>query len=126
MLLIFVALADEIGTADVSNGAVQGFSIESAPYGAVTGTIRFRLGNWTWYPEEVWLVPEGEVDDYRYTNKYYQIASSVGNDPILNATNRCRTSVYNLTDKKGFKSSIGAGGTFCVLADQGRYKIYAK
>ncbi len=124
--LIFVAFADEMGTADVSNGAVQSFVMESAPYGAVSGTIKFRLGNWTWYPEEVWLVPDGDIDDYRYTNKYYQIAASAGNDQLLNATNRCRTSIYNLTDKKGFKAGIGAGGVYCVLADSGRYKIYAK
>jgi hypothetical protein len=125
-IIAITAFADEMGSVDVSQGNLASFDVQSAPYGAVAGTVKFRLGNWTWYPQEIWLVPEGVPDDYKAMSRYYQISSSVS-DPILNKTNSCKTSLYNLTEKRAYKAlQIGSDGTFCILADSGRYKIYAK
>lgn len=126
-LTMFVVFAEDFGSIDITQGGVQSINIETAPYGAAAGTIKFKLGNWTWYPQEVWLVPEGEPDDYRSMSKYYQISASAGSDPLLNKTNYCKTSLYNLTGKRAFKAlQVGSDGSFCVLADPGRYRIYAK
>jgi len=124
---MFVVFAEDFGSLDISQGGMQSVNIDSAPYGAAVGTIKFRLGNWTWYPQEIWLVPEGNPDDYRSMSKYYQISTSAGSDPLLVNTNYCKTSIYNLTGVKGFKAlQIGSDGTFCILAEPGRYRIYAK
>jgi len=92
-------------------------------FGMVRGSIVFRLGNYSWKPEEIWLVPLGTTpEDFKATGRYLEIPEDV-------AASKCKTSIYfNSSYGYAFKitsSQILENGSFCGLAYEGVYEIFA-
>ena len=93
-------------------------------YGMVRGSIRFKLGDYSWGPKEIWFLPEGtEPKQFKSVSVYLEIP-----DNIIFST--CKTSVYyNESLGYAFKllsSAILENGTFCGLAYEGNYTVLAK
>ncbi|MEM5869580.1 MAG: hypothetical protein QXR09_00195 [Candidatus Aenigmatarchaeota archaeon] len=92
-------------------------------FGMLTGAITFRLGNYTWPANEVWLVPVGtNPNQFKSNNTYLEIPENI-------TYTTCKTSVYfNSTYGFAFKSlaKILPDGTFCILAYNGTYDVVAK
>lgn len=123
ILASFAAFATEIdlGAIEIVNSTVVNISIGSVPYGGATGTVKLRLGAFEWYPESVWIVPEGkDIGNFSYSGKTYRVPSS------LNLTNNCVSSIYKSGSATAYKASVKADGAFCVLADPGSYRIVAE
>ncbi len=123
LLLSAFTFASEVnvGTIDIVNGTLVTMDLGPTPYGGINGTIRIRLGSNEWYPDSVWLMPEGaNVADFNYTGRTYRLPTS------LNFTNNCLSSIYEDDGEQAFKASVKEGGKFCILADGGKYKIVAE
>ncbi|MEM5766098.1 MAG: hypothetical protein QW423_00440 [Candidatus Aenigmatarchaeota archaeon] len=92
-------------------------------FGMLTGTINFKLGNYTWPASEIWLVPLGtEPSQFKSSSIYLQIPENI-------TYSTCKTSVYyNSTYGFAFKAltQILPNGTFCILAYNGSYDVIAK
>jgi len=94
-------------------------------FGMIRGSIVFKLGEYSWAPKEIWLLPEGtNREDFKATSTYLELPENL-------TFSTCKTSVYynETTGKYAFKilsSAILPNGTFCGLAYGGTYNIYAK
>ena len=111
-----------LASVEIVRGQMQQISVENAPYGGVYGSIKLKLGFLEWYTETLWMLPEGSAaENFDYTGSSYTVPSS------MNMTNNCRTSVYyNSSIGYAFKTSVKANGTFCMLADPGKYAFIAE
>lgn len=89
-------------------------------FGMLLGTITFKLGNYTWPVEEVWLVPVGtNPSQFKSNSTYLQLPENI-------TYTTCKTSIYyNSTYGFAFKSlaQILPNGTFCILAYNGTYDL---
>lgn len=120
-------------TVSVSDGgeANIGSNEVLTDFGMVTGDVRFKLGNFSWVPSEIWLLPE-EVDPGEFSKGLTQ--DSVIEIPKNVTLSTCRTAVYyNNQTGYGFKvyntgttTQIFQNGTFCGLAYNGTYFVMAK
>jgi hypothetical protein len=99
-------------------------------FGMVTGRVTFFLGNLTWVPSEIWLIGQN-VDPSVFSKGLVQQTTI----EIPNVTqSTCRTAIYyNQTSGYGFKiyntgttTQIFPNGTFCGLAYNGTYFVFAK
>lgn len=120
-------------TVEVSNGEVSdiGKNELTTDFGMVTGEMTFNLGEFSWTPSEIWLIPENmdpDVFDKGLTqDKVLEMPDNVTSSP-------CRTAVYNnKTVGYGFKiyntgttTQIFSDGKFCGLAYNGTYFVFAK
>ncbi len=115
-----VASEVELGIIEIVPGSLAILDIETSPYGGVNGTIRLTIGDFAWYPDVIWLVPEGfSPADFNYTGSTYRLPAE------LNAPNNCASSVYESDGKRAFKSSV-KDGVFCILADPGTFTVVAE
>lgn len=120
-------------TVQVSNGNSTSIGSSEIPtdFGMVTGQINFKLGNFSWTPAEIWLVPQN-VDPDIFSKGLTQQATIEIPQNVTSST--CRTAVYyNQTSGHGFKiyntgttTQIFQNGTFCGLAYNGTYFVFAK
>jgi|SRR3989344_3165207 len=123
LLLSAFTFASEVnvGTIDIVNGTLVTMDLGPTPYGGINGSIKIRLGSNEWYPDSVWLMPEGSnIANFNYTGRTYRLPTS------LNFTNNCLSSIYEQDGKQAFKATVKEGGKFCILADGGKYKIVAE
>lgn len=123
------AMAVTVSVDGGSHTSVGNVTINTS-FGMVTGNVNFRLGNLSWTPEEIWLLPE-EIDPEIFSK-------GVNQDSVIEIPNvtfsTCRTAVYkNKTSGTGFKvyntgttKQIFENGTFCGLAYPGSYFVYAR
>lgn len=111
-----------ISSIEIVKGELQQINIQDAPYGGAYGFVKLRLGFLEWYPNALWMLPEGaDSSDFQYTGSSYTVPAS------LNMSGNCRTSVYyNSSLGYAFKTSVKTNGTFCILADPGKYKFIAE
>lgn len=117
----------------VSNGEVSdiGSNVLLTSFGMITGSLNFAIGNFTWVPTEIWLLPQ-EMDPDVFSKGLTQ--DSVLEIPENVTFSTCRTAVYrNVSVGFGFKiyntgttRQISQDGTFCGLAYNGTYFLYAK
>ena len=113
------------GNTDIGNNEVL------SDFGMITGGIKFTLGNLTWTPEEIWILPEN-IDPYIFSKGLTQKTVLELPDNVTFST--CRTAVYyNESSGYGFKifntgttTQILENGTFCGLAYTGSYFVFAK
>ena len=119
-----VVMAAELSltSVEIVKGQMQQISVENAPYGGMYGAVKLKLGFLEWYPEALWMLPEESfAENFDYTGSSYTVPSS------MNMTNNCRTSVYyNSSIGYAFKTSVKANGTFCMLANPGKYTFIAE
>src|SRR3989338_1068045 len=123
LLLSALAVASEVdvGTLEIVNGTLVSLDLGPTPYGGINGSIRLLLGSNEWYPESIWLLPEGRsISEFNYTGKTYRVPSN------LSMTNNCLSSIYETSGMRAFKTSVKEGGKFCILAEGGKYKIMAE
>jgi len=112
-------------TATVTDGTITNFGANQflTNFGMLDGAITFKLGNYTWPLNEVWLVPTNTLpEQFKSTSTYLEIPANV-------TFTTCKTSIYgNSTYGFAFKSlaDILPNGTFCVLAYNGTYDIVAR
>ncbi len=110
----------------VSEGEISDLGeISLTPYGMIKGRIIFELGNLSWYPEEIWILPEGmETSSFKSTGETLKLSSS-GSDII---GSNCETRIYESNQSIAFKitSSKISEGNFCALVHGGEYEIKAK
>lgn len=119
----FSVLATEVdlGVIEIKESEVIVLSVDSVPYGGVTGTVKMKLGEFEWYPDSVWILPVDEdINDFNYSGSSYRVPAEV------NLTNNCISSIYNYNDKKAYKAGVKDGGKFCLLADPGTYRLVAE
>jgi hypothetical protein len=132
LTLSFVPLALALSTT-VTNGEIVNIGTNQflTDFGMVLGTIEFKLGNFSWVPKEIWLLPQ-QIDPEDFSKNltisdYLQIPENI-------TFSTCRTAIYyNQSIGYGFKiyntastTQILSNGTFCGLAYSGTYFIYAK
>lgn len=120
-------------TAEVSNGNIteMGSNEFLTDFGMVNGSVVFRLGNLSWVPDEIWLVPE-DMDPDVFSRGLTQ--QDVIEIPKNVTSSTCRTAVYyNESVGHGFKihntgttTQIFPDGSFCGLAYNGTYFVFAK
>lgn len=110
----------------VSEGNVTDIGVQNilTEFGMVRGTITFRLGNYTWAPREIWLLPEGTTpNQFKSTSAYLELPEGI-------VPTTCKTSLYyNESIGYAFKilgSQIFENGSFCGLAYEGDYDVLAK
>ncbi len=130
--LLFVPTAFAI-TVEVSNGSATSIGNNEllTNFGMVSGQINFRLGNFSWVPSEIWLIPQ-DIDPDIFSKGLSQRA--VLEIPRNITSSTCRTAVYyNQSSGYGFKiyntgttAQIFSDGTFCGLAYNGTYFVLAK
>jgi hypothetical protein len=129
---VFAPFAQAIQSS-VSNGEISDISYNEVltEFGMVTGAIKFKLGNLHWTPQEIWLMPS-EIDPDVFKSGLTQLDTI---EVPENATfSTCRTAVYlNSSIGYGFKiyntgstTQILQNGTFCGLAYNGTYFVYAR
>ena len=116
----------------VQDGTIADIGIQEilTNFGMITGTINFRLANYSWAPEEIWLLPE-KIDPDEFS-KGLTIQTTL-ELPENISWSTCRTAVYyNESVGYGFKIyntgktlQILENGTFCGLAYNGTYYVYA-
>lgn len=102
-----------------------------AGFGMVTGSVTFGIGNLTWVPTEIWLLPE-EVEPSVFSKGLTQQETIELPANVTQST--CRTAVYlNQSSGRGFKiyntgttTQIFQNGTFCGLAYEGTYFVFAR
>lgn len=101
-------------------------------FGMVIGTITFRIGNYKWPPNEIWLLPEN-INPEEFSKGLTQ--KEILEIPKNLTFSTCRTAVYfnETLGKYGFKiyntgttTQILENGTFCGLAYNGTYWVIAK
>lgn len=108
-----------------------GSSVVQTSFGMVTGSILFTIGNFSWVPGEIWLLPE-DVDPSVFSKGLTQQATIELPQNVTSST--CRTAVYrNQTSGYGFKVyntgttvQISPDGAFCGLAYDGTYFVFAR
>ncbi len=93
-------------------------------FGMVVGSIKFRLGEYSWGPAEIWLLPENTTpSQFKSLSQYLELPANI-------TFSTCRTSIYyNESLGYAFKvlsSAILSNGTFCALAYPGSYVVVAK
>jgi hypothetical protein len=111
---------------NLTQGQITDIGIQEilTDFGMLVGTIKFRLGELSWPPEEIWLLPENTLpSQFKANSTYLEIPTN-----LIFST--CKTSVYyNQSLGYAFKilsSQILPNGTFCGLAYNGTYVILAK
>ncbi len=116
------ATQTELGTIDITNSTINTITLNAVGFGGIAGNVKMKLGSLEWYPTDLWLIQDGvNIDNVTYMNKYYKVSSS------LNMTNDCRSSRYNDSNgRTAFKVTVKQDGSFCLLADPGRYKVVAE
>jgi len=128
LLLALLALVPAVKAMGVSiyQGQVADLGSQevTTDFGMVVGSIKFRLGDYSWAPTEVWLLPENTTpSQFRSLSQYLELPANI-------TFSTCRTSVYyNESLGYAFKvlsSAILPNGTFCGLAYPGNYAIVAK
>lgn len=108
-----------------------GSNVVQTSFGMVTGSILFTIGNFSWVPGEIWLLPE-DVDPSVFSKGLTQQATIELPQNVTSST--CRTAVYrNQTSGYGFKVyntgttvQISPDGAFCGLAYDGTYFVFAR
>jgi len=122
--IMLVPLAYAFNTV-ITEGTITSLGLNQflANFGMLTGAITFKLGNYTWPTNEVWLVPANTLpEQFKSNSTYLEIPTNV-------TFSTCKTSVYyNSTYGFAFKSltEILPNGTFCILAFNGTYDIVAR
>ncbi|MEM5829755.1 MAG: hypothetical protein QW040_03685 [Candidatus Aenigmatarchaeota archaeon] len=121
----FLACSGRALSVSVIEGAVSQLEPQQflTNFGMLVGSIIFKLGDYTWPADEIWLVPVGtEPSQFKSSGTYLEIPENI-------TYTTCKTSVYyNSTYGFAFKSlaTILPNGTFCILAYNGTYDIIAK
>jgi len=133
ILALLLAPSAHAITADVSSGGEtdMGSMNVLTEFGMVTGSVTFILGNFSWVPDEIWLIPEDTEPDI-FSKGLTQ--DSIIEIPENVTSSTCRTAVYyNNASGYGFKiyntastAQILGNGTFCGLAYNGTYFMFAK
>ena len=110
----------------IENGKILEIGSLEIPtqYGMIKGSIKFKLGNLSWKPKEIWLVPENSnPKNFKSLSEYLELPESV-------FSKTCKTSIYyNESLGYAFKileSQIEENGSFCGLAYPGTYEILVK
>lgn len=122
--LLLVPVAYSL-TATVIEGTITDIGVNEVltEFGMVQGAITFRLGDYKWSTNEVWLLPENtSPDQFKSTSTYLEIPENV-------TFSTCKTSIYyNSTHGYAFKvlSEVAEDGSFCGLAYSGTYDLLAK
>ena len=112
-------------SADVIEGTISQLEPQQLQvnFGMLTGAISFKLGDYTWPANEIWLVPVGKnPSQFKSNSTYLELPANL-------TYTTCKTSVYyNSSYGFAFKSlaEILPNGTFCILAYNGTYDIVAK
>ena len=120
-------------TLTIKKGLITNLGAEEVlvDYGMLIGTLKFKLENYTWPPKEIWLLP-AEVNPDEFSKGLKQLTILELPENLTFST--CRTAVYfNKSLGYGFKiyntqttKQILENGTFCGLAYEGEYYIFAK
>lgn len=120
-------------TTTMTNGSISetGDNEFLTDFGMLRGSINFRLGDFRWGPQEIWLIPS-EIDPKIFSSGLKQL--EVLEIPKNITFSTCRTAVYlNESVGYGFKiyntgttTQILQNGTFCGLAYSGTYFVYAR
>ncbi len=137
VILACLLLANSINalaiTTTIQQGQITDIGINQflTDFGMIKGSITFSLGDLKWVPEAIWLLPS-EIDPDVFSKNltiksYLEIPKNV-------TFSTCRTAIYfNQSVGYGFKiyntettTQILPNGTFCGLAYNGTYFIYAK
>jgi len=111
-------------SADVIEGTISQLEPQQLQvnFGMLTGAISFKLGDYTWPANEIWLVPVGkDPSQFKSNSTYLELPANL-------TYTTCKTSVYyNSSYGFAFKSlaEILPNGTFCILAYNGTYDIVA-
>ncbi len=131
-VLISVPAASGI-TVEISNGNSTNIGTNEmlTNFGMVSGNIVFKLGNFSWTPTEIWLIPEN-IEPGVFSKGLTQQTTIEIPENVTSST--CRTAVYhNKSSGYGFKiyntgttTQIFSNGTFCGLAYNGTYFVFAK
>lgn len=133
-LVILLALLAPLATSTITiqQASITSLEEEEIPteFGMLTGAIRFKLANFSWPPKEIWLLPV-KVDPSEFSKGLKQ--HSILELPENITFSTCRTAVYlNESLGYGFKiyntqttTQILPNGTFCGLAYNGTYYLYA-
>lgn len=131
-VLLFIPAAYAI-TVEVSNGSATSIGSNEmlTNFGMVNGQINFKLGNFSWVPSEIWLVPQNVEPEVFSKGLTQQTVLEI---PQNITSSTCRTAVYyNQSSGYGFKIyntgttiQISQNGTFCGLAYNGTYFVFAK
>jgi hypothetical protein len=119
----FAIIASEVnvGSINIVNGTLVTMDIGATPYGGINGSVKLRLGSSEWYPESIWLMPDGSsISEFNYTGRTYRLPTE------MNFTNNCLSSIYQSGSRQAFKATVKEQGKFCILADGGSYKIVAE
>lgn len=112
-------------TATITEGKITDLGANQflTNFGMVTGAITFKLEDYNWQAEEIWLVPANTLPaQFKSNNTYLEIPANI-------TFSTCKTSIYyNSTYGFAFKSlaDILPNGTFCILAYNGTYDVVAK
>jgi len=112
-------------TATITEGRITDLGANQflTNFGMLTGAITFKLGEYSWQVDEVWLVPANTLpEQFKSNSTYLEIPANV-------TFSTCKTSVYfNSTYGFAFKSlsAVLPNGTFCMLAYNGTYDIVAR
>jgi hypothetical protein len=137
-ILIFAIIVSQIPlsyalTLTIKKASITDLGIEEVlvDYGMLIGTLRFKLGNYTWPPKEIWLLP-AQVNPDEFSQGLKQLTILELPENLTFST--CRTAVYfNESLGYGFKiyntqttKQIFKNGTFCGLAYEGEYHVFAK
>jgi len=132
LFTFLVPIASAI-TVQISNGnsTDMGSNEVLTEFGMVTGSVVFKVGNLSWVPSEIWLVPEDTDPDVFSKGLTQRTTLEI---PANVTSSTCRTAVYyNQTSGYGFKvyntgttTQIFQNGTFCGLAYNGTYSVFAK
>ena len=120
-------------TLTIKSGSITNLGNEEilVEYGMLVGNLKFRLENYTWPPKEIWLLP-AKVDPDEFSKGLRQLKVLELPENLTFST--CRTAVYfNQSLGYGFKiyntastKQIFENGTFCGLAYEGEYYVFAK
>jgi hypothetical protein len=134
ILLLPLAVAATLQTSQVNvqEGSITDIGVEEVltDFGMITGVINFKLGNYSWPPEEIWLISE-KIDPDIFSKGLKQNGTLEIPENLTFST--CRTAVYinttsNITGFKIYntatKKQILENGTFCGLAYQGSYYVF--
>lgn len=124
VVLSLVPLAYALSTT-ITEGTIVDLGVKQSlsNFGMLTGAITFKLGNYTWPANEVWLVPSNTLpEQFKSNSTYLELPANV-------TFSTCKTSIYfNSTYGFAFKglADVLPNGTFCILAYNGTYDIVAR
>lgn len=112
-------------TIDVIQGDVRDLgSLVLSPFAIVKGSISFKVGEYSWYPQEIWIIPVGtNPDQFRSASSSNELPSNSSD------LGKCTTNIYtNATIGTAYKitaSNINKG-VFCAAISAGSYEVLAK